>query len=132
MSCVITVIAEPFWRVRAQDKLYDCFYIDSLRTISKAENRNRHCWGNHLSGSSPSLLTVVHTRFWSLYCHRVMQGKGKLYAHLGMHFAGRVLPLWTEVFYLGLAPAFTGCISCIFYHLLPSLEASLLLFEIRC
>lgn len=83
MSCVITVIAELFWRVRAQDKLYDCFYIDGLRTISKAENRNRHCLGNHLSGSSPSLLKIVHTSFWSLYCHHVMQGKGELSAIRG-------------------------------------------------
>lgn len=78
MSCVITVTAGLFWRVRAQDKLYDCFYIDSLRTISKAENRNRDCWGNLLSGSLPSLLKVVHTSLWSLYCHHVMQGKGEL------------------------------------------------------
>lgn len=128
MSCVITVIAELFWRVRPQDKLYDCFYIDSLRTISKAENRNRHCWGNHLSGSSPSLLKVVHTSFWSLYCHRVMHGKGGLSTHPGMHFACSERPLWTEVLYLGLTPAFTDYICCMFYRLLPSLEASLFSF----
>lgn len=121
MSCVIIVIAEPFSRVRAPDKLYDCFYIDSLRTISKAENQNRHCWGNHLSGSSPSLLTVVHTRFWSLYCHCVMQGKRELYAHLGMHFAGRVLPLRTEVFFftwglLQLSLVVSAVYSTIFFH----------------
>lgn len=132
MSHVITVIAELFWRVRAQDKLYDCFHIDSLRTISKAENRNRHCWGNHLSGSSPILLKVVHTSFWSLYCHLVMQGKGELSAHPGMRFACRELPPWTEVLYLGLTPAFTDCICCMFYHLLPSLKASLFPFQIRC
>lgn len=119
MSCVITVTAELFWRVRAQDKLYDCFYIDSLRTISKAENRNRDCWGNLLSGSSPSLLKVVHTSFWSLYCHHIMQGKGELSAHPGMHFAGRELPLWTEVFTWGL-PQLSLVISAvyptIFFH----------------